>query len=180
MNIPLQPFLFSIPSTILVVVNRIQKDDWKTTFNKVGWTWPSPKYLAIGAGLGLIPGLLYFLLPNILPPDLMDQPGIAQSVYTGWKLSILTFTLAFLREAVYVALGEEILFRGFLGGILFRKLGFVHGNLIQSAVFLLPHLLLLTVSGQLWPLLIAQFLGGWLFGWLLYQSKSILPSWLAH
>jgi len=36
------------------------------------------------------------------------------------------------------------------------------------------------VSLKLWPILIAQFIGGWLFGWLFYKSESILPSWLAH
>ena len=61
-----------------------------------------------------------------------------------------------------------------------RRLGFALGNLIQAAIFLLPHLLLLTVSTALWPLLVAQFLAGWLQGWLLYRSGSILPGWIAH
>lgn len=61
-----------------------------------------------------------------------------------------------------------------------RRLGFGIGNLIQASLFLLPHLTLLRVSLGLWPLLVAQFVGGWLFGWLLHRSGSILPGWLAH
>jgi membrane protease YdiL (CAAX protease family) len=55
---------------------------------------------------------------------LLEQPGIAQTVYSGWELSISSFVLALLREAIYTALGEEILFRGFIGSLLTRRLGF--------------------------------------------------------
>jgi membrane protease YdiL (CAAX protease family) len=180
MDIPIQPFLFSIPSIIFIMVNRIRKQNWSKIFQDLGWKLPVNKFLIIGLGMGLIPGLFSIFLPDILPISLLDQPGVAQSVYSDWPLSVSYFLLAFIREGFYITLGEEILFRGFLGGLLFRKLGFALGNIIQSILFLVPHLLLLTISTQLWPLLIAQFLGGWLYGWLLNKSESILPSWLAH
>jgi membrane protease YdiL (CAAX protease family) len=180
MNIPLQLIIFSLPSILYVFIQRIRKHDWKLIFKNIGITGTLPKYLALGLGMGLLPGLLSLMLPNFLPADILDQPGIAQTAYAGWPLSVSSFLLAFLREALYAALGEEIFFRGFLGKWLFRKFGFITGNLVQSLVFLLPHLLLLTISMQLWPLLIAQFIGGWIFGWLCYRSESILPSWLAH
>jgi hypothetical protein len=85
-----------------------------------------------------------------------------------------------LREAIYVALGEEILFRGLLGGWLIRRLGFAIGNTIQAFVFIIPHLLLLLVSPTLWPVIIIQLMAAWLFGWLRYRSNSILPGWFAH
>lgn len=53
-------------------------------------------------------------------------------------------------------------------------------NALQSLAFLLPHLLLLTISTRFWPLLIAQLIGGWIYGWLCDRSNSILPGWLAH
>mgnify|MGYP006291639633 CR=1 FL=1 len=131
-------------------------------------------------GAGIASGLISFLIPALVPADVLDQPVIAQSIYSGWTLTIPAFLLAFLREAYYIALGEEVFFRGFLGRWLYRKLGFAIGNLIQSLIFLLPHLILLTISLRLWPLLIAQPIGGWLFGWLCCQAESILPGWLAH
>jgi len=180
MNIPLQLILLLIPSLIFIGVNKIRKRDWNSILSNIGWKLPPVRYLAIGLGMGLLPGLITIFIPNILPPELIDQPEIAQSIYSEWSLSIITFFLAFLREAIYIALGEEIFFRGFLGGILFRKIGFIAGNIIQSIIFLLPHLLLLTISVRLWPILLMQFLGGWIYGWIFYKSESILPSWLAH
>jgi len=180
MDFPLQPVLLSIPSLIFIIANRIRNQDWRSILLDIGWKLPSINYLAIGLGMGLLAGLFSFFTPNMIPSEVLNQPSIAQSIYTKWSLSISTFFLVFLREAIYVALGEEVFFRGFLGGILFKKLGFKIGNIIQSIIFLLPHLLLLTVSLKLWPLLIAQFIAGWLFGWLYYKSESILPSWLGH
>ncbi len=91
-----------------------------------------------------------------------------------------SFLLVWLREAIYVALGEEIFFRGFLGGWLTRRFGFAIGNAAQALIFLLPHLLLLLVSLRLWSLVLVQLLLGWSIGWLRYHSNSILPGWLAH
>lgn len=54
------------------------------------------------------------------------------------------------------------------------------GNSLQRLVFLAPHLFVLSAGVELWPLLLAPFVSGWLFGWLLYRSGSILPGWLAH
>lgn len=180
MDIPLQPLLFSIPSIVYICIQRARKRGWGSILKDIGCSGTPIRYLAIGLGIGLVPGLLSFALSDILPSEIFDQSSIAQVVYAEWPLSVASFVLAFLREAFYVALGEEILFRGFLGSMLIRRMGFIVGNLIQSALFLLPHLMLLTISLRLWPLLIAQFAAGWLYGWLLHRSSSVLPSWLAH
>ena len=85
-----------------------------------------------------------------------------------------------VREAVYVALGEEVFFRGFLGGWLVRRFGFAIGNTVQALVFVLPHLLLLSVSLSLWLVVLVQLLTGWLLGWVRHRVESIWPGWLAH
>jgi membrane protease YdiL (CAAX protease family) len=180
MTIPYQLLLFLIPSAVFILFQRFKKRTWDSISTDLGWKGTQLKYLAISLGVGLVPGLLSLVIPKILPKELLDQPGIAQSHYQGWTLSLGAFLLAFLREAFYTALGEEIFFRGFLGRYLFRKLDFPAGNTIQAVIFLLPHLLLLTISRQLWPILIPQFIAGWIYGWLCYRSDSILPGWLAH
>ncbi len=81
---------------------------------------------------------------------------------------------------VLLALAEEMLFRGFLAGLLFRRFGFRSGNLLQSLIFLAPHTLLLLVSPALWPLLPLQMVAGWVLGWLRARSDSIGPCWLLH
>lgn len=79
-----------------------------------------------------------------------------------------------------VALGEEMLFRGLIAGLLIRRLGFWRGNTLQALTFLAPHCLLLLASTAVWPILPVQLLGGWLFGWLRNRSSSIGPAWFAH
>ncbi len=128
----------------------------------------------------MIIGLLAWLAMRIIPPELFQSEHVNVSSYTGTPKTMAGFLIIFLHEAFYVALGEEIFFRGWLGGWLNRRLGFVPGNTVQSFLFLLPHLMLLTISLQFWPILIPQFVAGWLQGWLRYKSDSILPSWLSH
>lgn len=81
---------------------------------------------------------------------------------------------------VALALAEEMLFRGFLAGLLFRRIGFRVGNALQALVFFAPHTLLLLVSLSLWPLLPLQLIAGWLLGWLRQRSGSVGPPCLAH
>jgi len=174
MEIPVALILFSLPSFIYLFINKVRKQDTRSIFRNIGWAKPNRKYLLIGLALGLIPGLFAFLITKYLPPDLLEQPGIAQMAYSGWSLSIASFVLALLREAIYTALGEEILFRGFIGGLLIRRLGFAAGNIFQSLIFLLPHALILTIDANLWPILIPQFIAGWLFGWLFFINRGVL------
>jgi len=78
------------------------------------------------------------------------------------------------------ALGEEVFFRGLLGGVLIRRLGFGWGNLVQALLFLVPHLALLMIDVRLWPLIPVQFAAGWLLGWLRHRSDSFVPGAVVH
>lgn len=180
MDLPLQLIVFSIPSLIYVAVRRWRGEKWKDVFGKIGWQGSQPIYFLWSLGVIILVGGLGWLAFQAVPSEVLQDPNINISDYTGWTLSVSSFLLVWLREAIYIALGEEIFFRGFLGGWLVRRLGFAIGNIIQALVFLLPHLLLLLVSKSLWPILIVQLIAGWLFGWLRYRSNSILPGWLAH
>jgi membrane protease YdiL (CAAX protease family) len=180
MTIPLQTIVFCLPAVIAFIVGRRQGLSWSEAARDLGWRGTSLQYLGLGLLLGLIPGVI--LLPGVelIPSEIMDDPNIANARYAGWTATPASFLQAWLYEAVYVALGEEVFFRGLIGGVLFRRLGFAVGNVLQALIFLLPHLLLLSVSTRLWPLLLSQFLGGWLNGWLLFKSEGILPGWIAH
>jgi len=125
-------------------------------------------------------GGLGWLTFQTVPADILQNPNINISDYSGWTLSVTSILFVWLREAIYVALGEEIFFRGFLGGWLVRRLGFAIGNTVQALIFIFPHLLLLLVSLDLWLTIVVQLIAGWLLGWLRYRSNSILPGWFAH
>jgi membrane protease YdiL (CAAX protease family) len=108
---------------------------------------------------------------TIVPAAALAAPGVAiadPTSPTGWAASAAQ------------TLGEEVLFRGLIAGVLVRRWGFARGNAVQALVFLLPHLLLLAVDARLWPLVVAQLVAGWLLGWLRHRSGSVLPGWLAH
>ncbi len=180
MNLPLQLIVFSVPSLIYIAVHKRRGENWSEILKRIGWQGSRPVHLLWGLGMMAIMGGLGWLAFQVVPSEVLQDPNTNISAYTGWTLSITSFPVIFLREAVYVALGEEIFFRGLLGGWLVRWLGFRIGNTVQALVFLLPHLLLLLVSVSLWPIVFVQAISGWLLGWLRYRSDSILPGWLVH
>jgi membrane protease YdiL (CAAX protease family) len=180
MDLPLQPILLSVPSIIYIAVRRRRRDNWKEVLGKLGWKVNRPVYFLWSLGVVIIVAGLGWLALQTTPSDVLDDPSVSISQYTGWTISIISFLLVWIREAIYIAIGEEIFFRGFLGGWLFRRFGFAIGNIIQALIFILPHLLLLIVSISFWPIIAVQLVAGWLLGWLRYKSDSILPGWLAH
>jgi len=180
MDLPLQLIVLCIPSLIYVAVRRRRGEKWKEVFEKIGWQGSRPIYFLWSLVVIILVGGLGWLALQAVPSEVLQDPSINISDYTGWTLSLSSFLLVWLREAIYVALGEEIFFRGFLGSWLVRRLGFAIGNTIQALVFILPHLLLLLVSQSLWLIIIVQLIAGWLMGWLRCRSNSILPGWLAH
>jgi len=130
--------------------------------------------------MALVTGVLMLFVIRMIPERVLDSPLVSTSIYAGWSPSLISFIYAWVREAFYIALGEEVFFRGLLGGWLERRLGFRVGNSVQAIVFLLPHLLLLMISTSFWLVVIVQFLAGWVLGWLRSKSGSIFPGWLAH
>jgi len=172
--------VLTIPSLVYVAVRRRLGERWDEVLGKIGWQGSRPVFFLWGSGVVIVVGGLGWLALQAVPSEVLQDPSVNTSDYAGWTLSLTSFLLVWLREAIYVALGEEVFFRGFLGGWLVRRLGFASGNTVQAFLFLLPHLLLLLVSRSLWPVIIVQLIAGWLLGLLRYRSNSILPGWLAH
>jgi membrane protease YdiL (CAAX protease family) len=153
---------------------------WRNVLKSLGLKGCKGSFYLESIGIAVAIGGLIWLALRMVPPSVLENPMISVSVYAGWPLSLTSFMFALLREAFYVALGEEVFFRGMLGGWLVRRFGFMKGNTMQALVFLLPHLLLLLVSLSFWVVVIVQFLAGWAMGWLRSKSGSIFPGWLAH
>ena len=177
---PVQLIILSIPSIVFLAVSRRRGQPLSEALERLGWRWAQPRHYLWALGVTGVVGALGAVAFQVVPQEILQDPNINVSAYAGWQLSAYSLLIILLREAVYVALGEEIFFRGFLGGWLHRRLGFAGGNLVQATIFLLPHLVLLLVSVRLWPILLVQFAAGWLLGWLRHHSGSILPGWLAH
>jgi membrane protease YdiL (CAAX protease family) len=87
---------------------------------------------------------------------------------------------ALLYALVQTGFAEEFLFRGLIAGALSRRMSVLKANLIQSVIFLAPHLVLLFIMPKQWPLLVLIFVGALYSGWIRIRSGSILGSWLIH
>lgn len=138
---------------------------------RAGVAWGSAS--AYGwALLLLFPLLLSAWLAIVLvPTEVMEMPGIS--------IAQLTSITAVLGVALR-AIGEEVFFRGLLGGVLVRRFGFGWGNLLQALLFLLPHLALLLVDLRVWPIIPVQFAVGWLLGWLRNKTGTFVPGAAVH
>lgn len=127
MDLPLQLIVVSIPSLVFITVLRRRGEKWSKVLEKIGWQGSRPVYFLLALGAMIIVGWLGWLALQVAPAEVLQDPNVNISDYAGWTLGVTSFLLVWLREAVYVALGEEILFRGFLGGWLIRWLGFGEG-----------------------------------------------------
>jgi len=135
---------------------------------------------AAAAGVLVLLVAIAELATRAIPRDVLQNSHVNTSEIQGLALTPGLVAAVLLQQALLVALGEELFFRGLLGGWLNRRLGFGLGNLLQATIFLGPHLLLLAVSLRVWPILPVQWAAGWLLGWLRYRSDSIVPGWMVH
>ncbi len=170
----LELVILSLPS--LIYVRRLRRAG-------------GPQHARLTA-VGLLPGTpstyalaLVLVIPVVALAAILLQLIPASVLHGGSKnitVAGVPSTAGDYAAVVLLALAEEMLFRGFAAGLLFRRFGFRTGNIIQALIFLSPHLLLLLVSLRLWPLLPLQLVVGWVLGWLRQRSDSIGPGWLAH
>lgn len=179
-NLILWVFFTAIYAAVLAVRRVSLKTISKNLGLRVGkWYW---YVAALGvAVLSVGVALLVFWLSQFSITALGQNQSLTGSHYASWVLGPVTFLHAFGRELVYTAFGEELFFRGLIGGWLFRHLNFQLANGLQTLVFLLPHLAILALVGMWsWPLLIPALVAGWLLGLMRHASGSIFPGVLAH
>ena len=142
------------------------------------------KYLGYAAGLSaIIAGVILVAHLCQGPSDgegLLTRKGSAMAAFAGLGLSGESVLLAVIYGVIKTGFTEELLFRGLIAGSLSRRLPLLWANLIQSTIFLLPHLVLLVIMPELWWLLIVTFVAALVKGWLRIQSGSILGPWLMH
>jgi membrane protease YdiL (CAAX protease family) len=182
MQFNLTTIFFLLPSLITLIIMRLRRQPWMKTLSVLGWRLGSPIHYLRALLFLLISAIFVVLLVLFMFSDLYRHPpqGVTLYYYARLGFSLSSILSAFLNEFFFTALGEEVFFRGLLGGWLMRRFGFLVGNTLQTLIFLLPHFLTLLVGAYLWPLLAFPALLGWLNGWLRYTSDSVLPGMLVH
>lgn len=168
----LELVLFSLPSLIWTRRLRRAGSSRVEALSAVGLHPAASSDYLLAIALGIMGSALGALLLSVIPSHVLH--GGSRNI-VGAPSGVGGYV-----AIVLLALAEEMLFRGFLAGWLFRRLGFRTGNILQALIFLAPHTLLLLVNVSFWPILPLQLIAGWTLGWLRDHTGSIGPCWLAH
>lgn len=164
--------LFCLPTIIYLVVQSRGKGltPAEATF-RAGISWGAPS--AYGWALLLLFPLMLasWLAIAVVPPASLEMPGVSVAQLTS---------LGAVIRVVFRAVGEEVLFRGLIGGSLMKRLGFGWGNLLQALLFLIPHLSLMLIDIRFWPVIPVQLAVGWLLGWLRHKTGTFVPGAAIH
>lgn len=180
MNIPIQ-FILYILIILLYTIHKKRKG-YSIDFilNHIGLSFSYAKYYYFAILVAFFSSLLAWILFILFP---VDHSLLTQTSYKNYNISdisLFTVILVFFGELIFVSFGEELLFRGLIGGYLFKKFSFLVANLFQMLIFLLPHLLLLSISLKLFPFIITIMISAWFLGWLRFKSDSVLPCIITH
>ncbi|MDN5769286.1 MAG: CPBP family intramembrane metalloprotease [Microlunatus sp.] len=162
----LEFLVLSLPTAVYLVVRRRAPDAVSVMGLRAGSSGDYAWAAVIAAGLATVSWAVLTWGIDV------DVHGAGM---TGRITGVVSGVAVVLRAA-----GEEVFFRGFVTGLLARRLVSILGNLVQAVVFLLPHLLLLLVDVRLWPILPVQAVAGWLMGWLRLRHGSVLPAIGVH
>jgi membrane protease YdiL (CAAX protease family) len=95
------------------------------------------------------------------------------------RVSLLSFCLDYLEILLFIALLEELFFRGFLQTLVSRSLHSSRGGqLLISCLFGLFHILHAPFPN--WRYVVLATVAGWFYGSAFLQGRSLLASSLAH
>jgi membrane protease YdiL (CAAX protease family) len=160
------------------VLRGLKKVRGKEVLQRAGLQLGELRFVWYSAGLALL--VVVILLIWSPSPEHYAREGSAFEPFVGTGISGSTILGALLYGVLKTGFAEEFLFRGLIAGSLARKLPLVWANLVQGAIFLLPHLLILAVAPEMWPILPIVFAGSLVVGWIRIKSGSIAGPWIVH
>jgi membrane protease YdiL (CAAX protease family) len=171
--------LAGIPFLIYYLYHRKRhKRGFKEIAQRAGLQLGETRYLVYSVLFTVLAvGVLLAWSP---PTEPFTRERSPQRAFIGLGLSTPAIVMALLYGMIKTGFAEEFLFRGLIAGSLSRRMSHGWANLLQSVIFFAPHLFLLALMPEMWPVLPAVFLGALFTGWLRIRSGSILGPWLIH
>lgn len=157
---------------------RRHRRTFRESASRAGLTAGPRRYLAIGAAVAAVLSVGWTLLHPSM--DALVRPGSAHAPFRGLGFGGVSVVMALAYGVVKTGLTEELIFRGLLLGSLARRMAAWKANLVQTVIFLMPHVLVIAVAPEFAWALPAIFFLGLFLGWLRLRSGSILASWLVH
>ncbi len=168
-----------IPSMFYVGYQKYRhKRNYSEIRERLGLKAGDPRYLKYCALASLVVVGTILIWPQDV--EALTREGSAWKNYSGLGFGTLSVQMALLYGIVQTGFAEEFLFRGMIAGSLSRRLSLVWANVIQALIFLVPHLLLLSIMPEMWVSLIFIFFGSLFAGWARIKSGSIVGPWMIH
>ncbi|RPI16369.1 MAG: CPBP family intramembrane metalloprotease [Ignavibacteriae bacterium] len=166
-----------------------RKDKSITFFQYIGIVKPTKKsilYAVLGSLLFVIAGISLVLFDESVKQAVLNPPSVTGKL-RAMGFGLVTIVTLLITAWLKTSLSEEIFFRGFIAKRLINGLGFQAGNLLQSAIFGIVHVLIFwsIIKGAVIPLIgifLFSSLAGWIIGLIKekYANGSIIPGWIAH
>lgn len=171
--------LAGVPFLVYFVYQkRRRKLGFREVTQRAGLRLGKLRYITYSLVLSLVSVMMILVWPP--PLESIANEGSAQRQFVGLGLTAPSIAMALIYGVVKTGFTEEFLFRGLIGGSLARRLPIIWANVVQAAIFLAPHLLLLAIMPQLSWFLPLIFVGALVVGWLRIKSGSIVGPWLIH
>ena len=158
--------LWALPSVV-----RIYGPTGERRYRDEGWIRPTGGW-ALGALAVAATVIILWLI------TLLAVPATIYGAERG--TSDLTTIVIMLPAAAIWAVGEELFFRGWLLGLLHRRMSGTRAVLLQAAAYALMYALTLLVDPGMWVLVPYQFASAVLYGELRRRSGSVWVAVIAH
>lgn len=155
---------------------------WIGLYKPLSTKWIKPAIIAFFVSAIIMVGpLLAFIRMGSISEEMLNSLNLQSRGF-----SLETIVIVLVKAIFQTALAEEVLFRGFIGKRIRRKLGYIKGNLIQAILFGLPHGIPLILVFKAYAFGLTLFISATIVGFILFYinekraNGSIIPSILLH
>ncbi len=171
--------LFAIPLSAYAFIQRWRGNrDFSDIARRLGMTVGDWRYLMLCSAVALVIVGVLVAFPPTFATDLDERNAMRQ--FAGLGINATTVVMALIYGVVKTGFAEEFLFRGLIAGVLARRMSLIWANAVQAVIFLVPHLLILTVMPEMAWLLPVIFVGALFAGWVRIKSGSFYGPWILH
>jgi membrane protease YdiL (CAAX protease family) len=176
-------------SVIPFIFFLFRKDKSVSFLQYIGLYKASPRsigYAIVASLLFLAPGLGMIFADESMRHLVVTPPSVTGKIRLIDSKEVAV-ALILIVALIKTSFSEEIFFRGFIARRLINVWGFVMGNIVQSLIFGIVHLLLFwqLMNPSIFAVLFIftfSTLAGWVIGVIKekYARGSIVPGWVAH
>lgn len=179
MNLVFQIILFGIIPFGWYIISRKTSRGF---FKYIGIQ--NPKNKAYSKAFKITALAYIFSMIVIIILEIVQGGMTSNSFANTYDKGFLIYSSSLLLFGLQTGVSEEIFFRGFLGKRLIQKYGFLKGNILQTIIFICPHIMTFGKASFLEFILgmINAGIMGFAFGYIMDKKSegSIIPVIICH